>query len=136
MAQPNQLNPEFQGRVKATAFEATHKNGVCSTTLKLYGTTATYLCSDSANYFRGKITGILLSTYEAVGQTVTVKGTGGATIATLTGGSATGNVSGVNAPITNALIELDGTISAVSNWAADRSYVTLWYRVYDENDES
>lgn len=131
MAQPNAINPFFTGRVKAGAYDATHGGGISTTAITLSGTSIGYFFGSSGNGFTGTVTGVFMSALTGTGSTVTIKGTNGATIATITSGTSNGVVKGNNAALTNTAIDLTGTVSATSNDALEAGTVFLTYQTID-----
>jgi hypothetical protein len=133
MAQPNALNPKFDGMVQGVSFEATHGNGVSTTAQSCNGSTAAYLfgAASTGAGFRGTVTGAWVTTLGATAQTITLKGTGGLTICTFTSSDSVGGVVGPNAVLANTAIDLSGSVSIVSGntgYATDTSIVYITYK--------
>lgn len=132
MAQPNALNPKFEGQVTATSFEGLHGNGVSITAKPCNGATAVYLFGAAATGagFRGTITGAFCATMGGTSQTVTLKGKSGATVCTFTTASAVAGVVGPNAVLANTAIDLDGSISIVSGSTGGVTDTSIVYVTY------
>jgi len=129
MAVPSSLNPSFKGQVKSNSYEAEHGNGISTTTIALSGTTTKYFFGSASipNNFRGTITGVWISQLVATSQTVTVKSDGN-TVCTFTGATTAGLLHGPNAALANTAININGSITAVSNSTVDVSLVTITYK--------
>jgi len=135
MAQPNGLNPSFDGKVKALGFDATHGNGVSVTVKETNGTTLVNIFG-TASGFEGTITGIYLVALDATAANITISSPGG-TVSTIAKGATTGAVVG-GATLSNTAITIAGSISMVSSVAggvaggAARVFIT--YKVSDNLD--
>jgi len=128
MANPSSSTPFFH-HAKAKSYEAEHENGVSTTTVTLAGTTVQYFFGSDTNGFRGTITGLWLTQIVGTSQTVTVEGTGGVvTICTISGSATAGSVLAPDAALANTAIDLNGTVSVVSDNAVDTSLVTITYK--------
>lgn len=130
-------NPYFNGRVVADAFEAKHGNGVCVTAVTLNGSTVKYFfgaASEGAE-FRGTITGLYMLALGATGQTITVKGTGGVTVATITSSSSKGGLSGPSSALANTAIDLTGSVSVSSANAGNATDTSIVFLTYKNDDD-
>jgi len=124
---PNNTNPVVHGQIIAEEYEAKHAKGVSTTAVSCVGTTVTNVFG-TTNGFRGTITGAWLCTLGATSQTVTLKGSNGATICTFTSASSAGGVVGPNAVLANTAIDLNGTITVASGSTSDTSIVYVTYK--------
>lgn len=91
-----------------------------TTSVNVFGTT---------NGFAATITGVFVSTLGTTSATVTIKGTGGATIGTITGGASAGTMVGVTSALANTSITAAGTCTVVSSKTDDTSYVFIGFTV-------
>lgn len=106
----------------------TGNKGYYAVTKAVAGTANTAVFG-TTNGFAATVTGMLVSALGATAQTVTLKGTNGATIATTTTGNSVSNVSGPLAGLSNTALTSAGTCTISSGSASDTSLVTVFFTV-------
>jgi len=131
MATPNGLNPTFGGRVGAQGFATLHNKGIGCVVVDTNSTTAVDVFG-TTNGFTGTITGVFVNALGGTGNTITLKGSNGATIATVVESSTAGLLVGPTSALANTAIDLTGTCTVVSNAnnaANPNGQVFVFYKV-------
>lgn len=114
MAQPNQLNPYFQGPVKALGYEAVHGGGISSTARRTNSTTVQALFGSTTVGFSGTITSFYIIAEGGLNATITLS-MGGLVVSTILQGTTTRAMLGPSTAFTPTTFTAGQTIGVYSS---------------------